>query len=86
MGRTSPGTSGRGNLMSASEPHGQVASIALRAAAGHGFALGGGNALMAHGIIHPRDEAPLPCARARPSDPWLGDRLGYAKQQRQRLR
>jgi hypothetical protein len=31
--------------------HGQVAAIALRAAGRHGFALGGGNALMAHGII-----------------------------------
>ncbi len=31
--------------------HGQVAALALRAAAPHGFALGGGNALMAHGII-----------------------------------
>jgi hypothetical protein len=34
-----------------SEFHGQVAAIALRAAAPHGFALGGGNALIAHGII-----------------------------------
>ncbi len=33
------------------ELHQQVASIALRAAAGHGFALGGGNALIAHGLI-----------------------------------
>jgi hypothetical protein len=32
--------------------HGQVATIALRAAAPHGFALGGGNALIAHGIIN----------------------------------
>ena len=31
--------------------HGQVAAAALRAAAQHGFALGGGNALIAHGII-----------------------------------
>ena len=31
--------------------HGQVAVIALRAAGPHGFALGGGNALIAHGII-----------------------------------
>jgi hypothetical protein len=31
--------------------HGQVAAIALRAAAPHGFALGGGNALIAHGVI-----------------------------------
>lgn len=31
--------------------HRQVAAIALRAAAPHGFALGGGNALIAYGII-----------------------------------
>jgi hypothetical protein len=31
--------------------HAQVARIALGAAAGHGFALGGGNALLAYGII-----------------------------------
>ena len=33
------------------ELHRTVATIALRAAARHGFALGGGNALIAHGII-----------------------------------
>ena len=38
-------------LMPVSEFHGQVAAIALRAAAPHGFALGGGNALIAHGVI-----------------------------------
>ena len=32
--------------------HAQVAAIALRAAARHGFALGGGNALMAHGVVN----------------------------------
>jgi hypothetical protein len=37
--------------MPVSELHGKVAAIALRAAARHGFALGGGNALMAHGVI-----------------------------------
>lgn len=37
--------------MPVSEFHGQVAAIALRAAAPHGFALGGGNALMAYGVI-----------------------------------
>jgi hypothetical protein len=37
--------------MPVSKFHGRVAAIALRAAAPHGFALGGGNALMAHGII-----------------------------------
>ena len=31
--------------------HREVAAVALRAAARHGFALGGGNALIAHGII-----------------------------------
>ena len=31
--------------------HRQVATIALAAARRHGFALGGGNALIAHGII-----------------------------------
>ena len=31
--------------------HEKVAAVALRAAAGHGFALGGGNALIAHGVI-----------------------------------
>jgi hypothetical protein len=33
------------------ELHKRVASAALRAAAGHGFALGGSNALIAHGLI-----------------------------------
>ena len=33
------------------ELHQQVAAVALRAAAGHGFALGGGNALIVHGVI-----------------------------------
>ncbi len=33
------------------EIHRQVASVALRAAAEFGFALGGGNALIAHGVI-----------------------------------
>ena len=37
--------------MPVSKLHGQVAAIALRAAAAYGFALGGGNALIAHGII-----------------------------------
>jgi len=37
--------------MPVSELHRRVAAIALRAAARHGFALGGGNALMAHGVI-----------------------------------
>lgn len=30
--------------------HRKVAAIALGAAAGYGFALGGGNALLAHGV------------------------------------
>ncbi len=37
--------------MPVNDLHRQVAAIALRAAAGHGFALGGGNALIAHGLI-----------------------------------
>lgn len=38
----------------------EVAAIALRAAAGHGFALAGGNALIAHGIIdRPTDDVNL---------------------------
>lgn len=37
--------------MPVSKLHAQVASVALTAAARHGFALGGGNALLAHGII-----------------------------------
>jgi hypothetical protein len=37
--------------MAVSELHHQVAEVALAAAAGHGLALGGGNALLAHGII-----------------------------------
>jgi hypothetical protein len=37
--------------MPVSDLHRQVAAIALRAAARHGFALGGGNALMAYGVI-----------------------------------
>ena len=37
--------------MPVSELHRRVAAVALSAAAGHGFALGGGNALLAHGVI-----------------------------------
>jgi len=37
--------------MPVTDLHRQVAAIALRAAGRHGFALGGGNALMAHGVI-----------------------------------
>jgi hypothetical protein len=37
--------------MPVSELHRQVAAVALGAAAEHGFALGGGNALLAHGVI-----------------------------------
>jgi hypothetical protein len=37
--------------MAVSGLHRRVASIALKAAAGHGFALGGGNALLVHGVI-----------------------------------
>ena len=38
-------------MMSLDPLHRQVTEIALAAAAGHGFALGGGNALIAHGVI-----------------------------------
>jgi hypothetical protein len=42
------------------ELHREVAAISLRAAAGHGFALAGGNALIAHGIIdRPTDDVDL---------------------------
>ena len=37
--------------MPVSELHHQVAAIALSAASRYGFALGGGNALIAHGVI-----------------------------------
>jgi hypothetical protein len=37
--------------MPVTDLHRQVAAIALRAASGHGFALAGGNALLAHGVI-----------------------------------
>jgi Nucleotidyl transferase AbiEii toxin, Type IV TA system len=37
--------------MPVSDLHARVASVALTAAAKHGFAVGGGNALLAHGVI-----------------------------------
>lgn len=37
--------------MPVSDLHREAATVALRAAARHGFALGGGNALIAHGVI-----------------------------------
>jgi Nucleotidyl transferase AbiEii toxin, Type IV TA system len=37
--------------MPVSALHRRVAAVALRVAAGYGFALGGGNALLAHGVI-----------------------------------
>jgi len=37
--------------MPVSNLHRRVAAVALAAAAEHGFALGGGNALLAHGVI-----------------------------------
>jgi hypothetical protein len=37
--------------MPINELHRKVAAVALRAASGHGFALGGGNAVIAHGDI-----------------------------------
>src|SRR5215470_9820331 len=55
VGGTAPGAprrrGGGVRLMPVSDLHGQVAAVALGAAAGHGFALGGGNALLAHGVI-----------------------------------
>jgi nucleotidyltransferase AbiEii toxin of type IV toxin-antitoxin system len=42
--------------MPISDLHARVATIALDATAEHGFALGGGNALLAHGIITRRTE------------------------------
>src|SRR5437868_14997565 len=53
MGGPAPDPAGRGcrGLMPVGRLHAQVAAIALRAAARHGFALGGGNALMAHGVV-----------------------------------
>jgi len=51
MGGTASGAAPvRRCLMPVSGLHRQVASIALAAAARHGFALGGGNALLAHGL------------------------------------
>lgn len=37
--------------MPVSPLHGEVAAVALRAASRHGFALGGGNALIAYGLV-----------------------------------
>src|ERR1022692_2977936 len=54
MGGPAPGaarSTGPCRLMPIDELQREVAAIALRAAAGHGFALAGGNALIAHGII-----------------------------------
>jgi hypothetical protein len=54
MGRATPIAQpcrAQGALMPISEPHRRVASVALRAAAPYGFALGGGNALIIHGIV-----------------------------------
>jgi hypothetical protein len=54
MGGQAPGPAGcgfHGGLKPVIKLHREVAAIALRAAARHGFALGGGNALMAHGVI-----------------------------------
>src|ERR1035441_7084428 len=54
MGGPAPGAArspGPGRLMPINELQRQVATVALRAAARHGFALAGGNALIAHGII-----------------------------------
>jgi len=46
--------------MPASGLHRQIAALALAAAGEHGFALGGGNALLAHGVIsRPTQDAGL---------------------------
>ena len=37
--------------MPITELHRQVTAVALRAASGHGFALGGGNTLIVRGVI-----------------------------------
>src|SRR5215831_1980662 len=50
-GSASGAASRRGGLMPLDDLHREVASIVLGAAAEHGFALGGANALMAHGVI-----------------------------------
>ena len=39
--------------MPVSELHQEIAAIALRAGARHGFALAGGNALLAHEFAYP---------------------------------
>ncbi len=52
MGGPAPSAAGAATSADAgSKLHGQVAAIALAPLAEHGFALGGGNALIAHGII-----------------------------------
>src|ERR1017187_5765521 len=63
MGGPAPGAArspGPCRLMPIDGLQREVAAIALRAAAGHGFALAGGNALIAHGIIdRPTDDVDL---------------------------
>ena len=52
LGGTPPGPASTGErLMPLNDLHRRVATIALRAANRYGFALGGGNALIAHGLI-----------------------------------
>ena len=67
MGGQAPGPAGcgrHGGLIPVIELHREVAVIALRAAARHGFALGGGNALMAHGVI---DQGSPPMSTCSPT-------------------
>ena len=64
LGRAAPGAAdGAGpgrHLMPIDELQRAVATVALRAAARHGFALAGGNALIAHGIVdRPTDDVNL---------------------------
>ena len=55
--------------MPVSDLHRQVAAVALAAAAEQGFALGGGNALLAHGVI----SRPTRCRRPEAASAWPRD-------------
>jgi hypothetical protein len=54
----------RDGLMQVSDLHRRIAALALAAAGEHGFALGGGNALLAHGPSHGAPRTPA-CSPAR---------------------
>jgi hypothetical protein len=51
MASRADGLTGRRRVMPLTELHHRVATVALRVATRYGFALGGGNALIAHGLI-----------------------------------